>query len=150
MPSATYVNLLTWMHGDTRTTNTPRQVLTGCWAFKAYDSQDDLIKALNSTDQVPYILSLKTGLRAVGERILDEAFDAHGVNVMAAPGDSSLCVHAAAAGYPIATAPLGQLRYNGRPFGLCVVAKRGKEELLLQFMAAHESSMAVNRPIPAL
>jgi amidase len=86
----------------------------------------------------------------VGRRILDQAFDSQGLNVIVAPGDSSLCIHAAAAGYPIATAPLGQLRYNGRPFGLCMVAKENNEQLLLRFMAAYQSSLGLRRPVPKL
>ncbi|KAL2194061.1 amidase signature domain-containing protein [Corynascus similis CBS 632.67] len=113
-----------------------------------YTKQDDLIKALDNTDDGPYIERLKSGLRAIGQRILDEAFDGHGVNVIAAPADSSLCIHAAAAGYPIATVPLGQLRYNGRPFGLCMVAKARNEEVLLRFM--HAWSGMVCRPVPNL
>jgi amidase len=53
------------------------------------------------------------------------------------------------AGYPIATAPIGQLRYNGRPFGLCVLARANEEELLLRFMAAYEA-VAKPRPVPDL
>ena len=52
-------------------------------------------------------------------------------------------------GYPIATAPIGQLRYNGRPFGLCVLARANEEELLLRFMAAYEA-VAKPRPVPNL
>ncbi|KAK3941448.1 Glutamyl-tRNA amidotransferase subunit A, mitochondrial [Diplogelasinospora grovesii] len=41
--------------------------------------------------------------------------------------------------HPIATVPVGQLRYNSRPFGLCVVAKQHDEETLLRFMAAYDA-----------
>ncbi|KAK4241733.1 amidase signature domain-containing protein [Achaetomium macrosporum] len=115
-----------------------------------YTKQDDLIKALKNTDDAAYIGRLKRGLRAAGRRILDQAFDSHGVDVIAALGDCSVCIHAAAAGYPIATVPLGQLRYNGRPFGLCMVAKANNEEALLRFMAAYESSGVSRRPVPSL
>lgn len=50
-------------------------------------------------------------------------------------------------GYPIATVPIGQLRYNRRPFGLCVVAKAHDEGILLQFMSAYEK---VAKPRPVL
>jgi amidase len=52
-------------------------------------------------------------------------------------------------GYPIATVPIGQLRYNQRPFGLCIVAKANQEEILLRFMIAYEK-VARPRPIPNL
>lgn len=36
--------------------------------------------------------------------------------------------------YPVVTGPIGQLRYNDRPFGLCLVARADVEETLLWFM----------------
>jgi amidase len=117
---------------------------------KAYTKQDDLIKALNNTDTAADIEGLKRSLRAVGRHSLDQAFDNEAVDIIVAPGDCSLCIHAAAAGYPIATVPLGQLRYNGRPFGLCKVAKENNEEALLRFMVAYESSGVGRRPVPSL
>lgn len=50
-------------------------------------------------------------------------------------------------GYPIATVPLGQLSYNQRPFGLCLMARDGCEEDLLRFMHLYES-VTPPRPIP--
>lgn len=50
-------------------------------------------------------------------------------------------------GYPVATVPIGQLRYNGRPFGLCLVARADEEETLLRFMAVYEK-VAKPRPVP--
>jgi amidase len=50
-------------------------------------------------------------------------------------------------GYPIATVPLGHLTYNQRPFGLCLMARDGREEDLLRFMRLYES-VAPPRPIP--
>ncbi|KAI0430031.1 amidase signature enzyme [Xylaria sp. FL1042] len=75
------------------------------------------------------VVRLKDGLRARGKAVLDEVFDGEEVNIIAALGDSPLCVHAAAAGYLIAAAPISTLRYNGCPFGLCLVAKGGGEEV---------------------
>ncbi|KAJ5673954.1 amidase signature enzyme, partial [Penicillium macrosclerotiorum] len=53
----------------------------------------------------------------------------------------------ALSGYPIATVPIGQLRYKSRPFGLCLVARADKEETLLQFMEEYEK-IAQPRPVP--
>ncbi|KAK0615178.1 amidase signature domain-containing protein [Bombardia bombarda] len=112
-----------------------------------HTEQDDLIKALASNEKAEDITALKTKLRAVGKRILDKILDR--VSIIAAPGDSPLCVHAAVAGYPIATIPVGQLKYNGRPFGICLVAKENNEEVLLRFMAAYEAGSAP-RAVPNL
>ena len=35
--------------------------------------------------------------------------------------------------------PLGILDYNGRPFGLGLVAQAGREDLMFQFMSAFEA-----------
>ena len=105
---------------------------------------------MQNTNEAPYITQLKTRLRVTARHILDDTFDTQGLNIIAALADSPLCVHAAAAGYPIATVPLGQLSYNNRPFGLCMVAKAHNEELLLRFMAAWEASTIFKRPVPNL
>ncbi|PTB63049.1 amidase [Trichoderma citrinoviride] len=114
-----------------------------------YTEQGDLEKTLTYNDEPEKVEVLRKGLRSVARQIIDTAFDAQDVNLLVAPGDSSLCIHAAAAGYPIATAPIGQLRYNGRPFGLCILARENEEELLLRFMAAYEA-VAKPRPVPNL
>ncbi|KAL6831996.1 amidase signature domain-containing protein [Trichoderma camerunense] len=114
-----------------------------------YTEQGDLEKTLGCNDDPAKIEGLRNGLRQVGQQIINTAFDTQGVNLIVAPGDSSLCIHAAAAGYPIATVPVGQLRYNGRPFGLCILARANEEELLLRFMAAYEA-VAAPRPVPSL
>ncbi|KAK3395178.1 amidase signature domain-containing protein [Podospora didyma] len=115
-----------------------------------YTEQSDLIKALENNDTEAHINKLKVGLRTLGKEILDEVFDEKGITIIAAPADSPLCIHAAAAGYPIATVPLGQLKYNGRPFGLCLVAKAHQEETLLRFMAAYEGFVSDPRSVPNL
>lgn len=51
-------------------------------------------------------------------------------------------------GYPIATVPLGTLSYNGRPFGLAIVAQAGREDLLFTFMSAWEAC-AKPRAVPS-
>ncbi|RAO71686.1 uncharacterized protein BHQ10_007698 [Talaromyces amestolkiae] len=114
-----------------------------------FTEQNDLESAMNSTETKQDIDKVKYDLRRTARQILDGAFDEQQVKLIAAPGDSPLCIHAAAAGYPIATVPIGQLRYNNRPFGLCIVAKANDEETLLRFMSAYEK-VAKPRPVPIL
>lgn len=52
-------------------------------------------------------------------------------------------------GYPVATLPVGQLRYNGRPFGAVAIAKGDDEESLLRLQAAYEAACKP-RPLPDL
>lgn len=60
---------------------------------------------------------------------------------------SSMMLLTSKIGYPIATAPVGQLRYNGRPFGLSFLARANDEVSLLRFMAAYQA-LAAPRPVP--
>lgn len=145
-------------------------------SYAAYTEQNDLVKALHNTDDAEHITRLKEGLRFVARKLLDDVFDRQQVNIIAAPADSSLCIHAAASGkwpiikspegkafvvgvesaaltnegYPIATVPLGQLDYNGRPFGICLMARENDEERLLGFMSAYERLMSTSRAVPSL
>ncbi|KAH6845635.1 amidase signature domain-containing protein [Chaetomium sp. MPI-CAGE-AT-0009] len=48
-------------------------------------------------------------------------------DIIIGTGESLLTTTAAAAGYPIATVPLGLSTFNGRPFGLELVARAGAE-----------------------
>lgn len=42
-------------------------------------------------------------------------------------------------GYPIATVPLGVTEADGRPYGLGIMARAGREDLIFQFMSAFEA-----------
>jgi amidase len=53
---------------------------------------------MNSTEKKEQIDVLKQELRKTAQQILDEVFDKEQINLLAAPGDAPLCVHAAAAG----------------------------------------------------
>lgn len=74
--------------------------------FLAYNEQNDLEKSLGSDETVEHIRSLKEGLRRTAKKILDNAFASQGVNLIVAPGDSSLCIHAAASGTPLSSSTL--------------------------------------------
>lgn len=53
---------------------------------------------MNTTEERDKIDELKQSLRGTARGILDDLFEKEEINILAAPGDSSLCVHAAAAG----------------------------------------------------
>lgn len=46
--------------------------------------------------------------------------------------------------------PLGVLDYNGRPFGMGLIAKSGQEGLMLQFMSAFEAFFPKRKVPPQL
>lgn len=51
-----------------------------------------------ATEEKEQIDELKQSLRSAARAILDDLFDKEEINILAAPGDSPLCVHASAAG----------------------------------------------------
>lgn len=53
---------------------------------------------MNSTESKEQIDVLKQELRSTARQILDETFENTQTNLLVAPGDAPLCVHAAAAG----------------------------------------------------
>ncbi|KAJ4860480.1 amidase domain-containing protein [Trichoderma breve] len=114
-----------------------------------FPDQSDLHKCLDNTDEEEEIEFLKKGLRAKARQLLDSTFDTEGVSIIAAPTDSALLIHGAAAGYPTANVPLGILSYNGRAYGICLIAKAGEEETLLRFMSIFENTLPP-RPVPDL
>ncbi|KAJ2996750.1 hypothetical protein NUW58_g878 [Xylaria curta] len=114
-----------------------------------FTKQDQLLRALDIAGTSEEIAQLKQKLREMGKSIINRVLDAENVNCIAAPADSAICIYTAAAGYPHITIPLGKLNYNGRPFGICVMARENDEAVLLRFMAAYESITAP-RPVPSI
>lgn len=46
--------------------------------------------------------------------------------------------------------PLSYLDYNGRPFGVAAITKKGQEALLVKVMSAWEATFPPRRPPPQL
>ena len=82
-------------------------------------------------------------LRSLAIKLLESVMDANGLDIIVSASESMLVVYAALAGWPIATVPLGNLKNNGQPFGLFVLARAGREDLLLQFMSAHHATAQI-------
>ncbi|KAI1378149.1 amidase signature domain-containing protein [Hypoxylon crocopeplum] len=81
----------------------------------------------------------------------DKIFSEHGVNVLVMPQDCRITTIAAAAGYPVGIVPLGYADFNGRAFGLVIVAGEGREDQILEFMSAWEASNpTLRKPPPQL
>ena len=73
-----------------------------------------------------------------------------GTDIIVGTGESMLTTTAAAAGYPIASIPLGLSTYNGRPFGLELVARAGAEDKLFEMMSAWEATFPDSRSPPPM
>lgn len=67
-------------------------------SFAAYTEQNDLIKAMNKSEDPELIQQMKKELRNKAREILGKLFEENGVNLLVAPCDSGFCVYAAAAG----------------------------------------------------
>ncbi|KAH0837170.1 hypothetical protein AYO21_04628 [Fonsecaea monophora] len=80
------------------------------------------------------------------DRGIDHILDTYQVDVIMAPADSLLISYAACSGYPIATLPLSYLSYNGRPFGLSVLARANQEAVLIKVQSAWEATFGPRRP----
>ncbi|OAL27927.1 hypothetical protein AYO22_03272 [Fonsecaea multimorphosa] len=84
--------------------------------------------------------------RVARDQGIDFILDTYGVDVIMAPADSLLISYAACSGYPIATLPLSYLDYNGRPFGLSVVARAHQDALLIRVQSAWEATFGPRKP----
>jgi amidase len=74
-------------------------------------------------------------VRARARKCLDEVFNKYKIDIIIGPADSLLTTFAAAAGYPLASMPVGVLNFNGRPFGIMALAAAHGEPLLIQLMS---------------
>ncbi|KAK1246513.1 hypothetical protein MKX08_000315 [Trichoderma sp. CBMAI-0020] len=97
--------------------------------------------SLTSEDCASYVSHLTKFGRDQG---VDKIFEEHDLNIIMGPIESPLYYFAAACGYPVAAMPLDYLDYNGRPHGLCAVAK--EEGLLIQLQSAYEKTSPLRKP----
>lgn len=84
--------------------------------------------------------SAKVFLREKAQSGFDKIFSEHGVDILAMPQDCRVSTLSAAAGYPSGISPLGYSPINGRGYGIVVVAKAGREDKIVEFMAAWEAT----------
>ncbi|RDW76971.1 amidase signature (AS) enzyme-5 [Coleophoma cylindrospora] len=96
-----------------------------------------------------YQKSLQYIRRMSRDEGIDKTLAQYDIDVIIGPADSFLSTLASAAGYPLALVPLGQMKFNGRPFGLVALATAHGEGSLLRFMSAWEHTFP-KRPVPNL
>ncbi|KAJ4298159.1 hypothetical protein N0V90_006058 [Kalmusia sp. IMI 367209] len=98
----------------------------------------EFIRQFKSTKQ---LRTLRTHLATAGGRDgLDWLFATHQLDILVAPGDSSLSTLSAAASYPTAACPLSALKLNGQPFGLTLTSPPHTESTLMHFLTAYEAT----------
>lgn len=102
----------------------------------------------NMTDEQYHsgLAHLRQSVRHAVQLCLDES----NADVIMASGETLLPRTAACAGYPIGSVPLGISTYNGRPFGMEIMARNGEEENIFQVMSAWEATFPKARQPPPL
>lgn len=89
-------------------------------------------------------------LRQSSRAAIQEALNLHDLDAIIADGDSRLCAIASVAGYACGTMPLGYADFNGRAFGVQIMAGNEGEGAILNTMEAWESSFPEGRKAPPL
>ena len=77
---------------------------------------------------------------------IENSLKENDIHVIMGPADARIASVAAAAGYPVATVPLGFADFNGRAFGMNLIARENEEEKLLQVMSAWEKTFGPRKP----
>ncbi|PON26710.1 hypothetical protein TGAM01_v204211 [Trichoderma gamsii] len=117
---------------------------------KEHPSQSYLENALkckiSATENANTLASLR---KIAGPDGIDKVLNLFELDAVAALADSPISSVASAAGYPVATMPLGVLDVNGRPFGISMTASKHQEKKLFQIMSAWEALIS-RQPPPAL
>ncbi|WVO13615.1 hypothetical protein L204_101236 [Cryptococcus depauperatus] len=110
-------------------------------------NQAILIGALhpNMTDEQYHSL-LNFARDRCGKRGIDKTLEENGVDIIMGPGDGLMFNIAASAGYPVASLPLSYLDFNGRAFGLQIMAKAHQDALLIRAQSAWEATFPKRQP----
>ncbi|KAL6837239.1 amidase signature domain-containing protein [Trichoderma camerunense] len=117
---------------------------------KEYPSQSSLENSLKCKISAAENAETLAFLRELaGPNGIDRILKLFKLDAVASLADSPLSSVASAAGYPIATMPLGILDMNGRPFGISMTASKHQEGKLFQVMSAWET-LGARQPPPAL
>lgn len=89
-------------------------------------------------------------LRQTVRDLVENCLTYSNADVIMASGESVLTTIAGAAGCPITSVPLGFSNFNGRPFGMEIMARNGQEERLFEVMSAWEATFPAARKPPPL
>lgn len=109
--------------------------------------QEILVNAVKTNISVAKYEEYKNTLRTNNKDLgIDKALKDYEVDVIVGTPTGRMMTVAALAGY----LPLGYARFNGRPFGLAVIAPANAETLALSVMSAWEATFPQRKPPPQL
>lgn len=113
--------------------------------------QDSFYNMLSSNMTQERFSSGLAILRKAARSGIDKALSENEIDVIIGPSDGMFASMASAAGYPVASIPLGFANFNGRAFGVQVLARSGEEDKILRAMSAWEATFPGSRqPPPSL
>ena len=89
-------------------------------------------------------------LRSRARNEITKSLASHKVDVILGPADARMASVAAAAGYPVGVVPLGFADFNGRAFGMNIIARDGEEYKILHAMSAWAATFPDARKPPPI
>ena len=89
-------------------------------------------------------------MRDTARKNIETVLSDNKIDVILAPGDARMASIAALAGYPHGAVPLGFAEFNGRVFGLNVLARAGEEHKIFAFMSVWEETFPPARQAPPM
>lgn len=81
---------------------------------------------------------------------VDKILEEQGLDVIIGTPTGRFATVSAVSGYPMGCVPLGYARFNGRPFGLSILAPAHREDLIIRVMSAWEATFPARKPPPQL
>jgi len=110
---------------------------------------ENALKTANSLNPQERQATIDWMRQAGGPNGIDKYLKKYDIDVIIGPADCECTEPPAAAGYPVATMPLSTLDFNGRPFGMSVVASAHQEKLLINVLSAWQATFPP-RTIPPM
>ena len=89
-------------------------------------------------------------LRSHARESITKSLCDYNVDVILGPADARMASVAAAAGYPVGVVPLGFADFNGRAFGMNIIARDGEEYKIFHAMRAWEATFPDARCPPPM
>ncbi|KAG0647437.1 Glutamyl-tRNA(Gln) amidotransferase subunit A [Hyphodiscus hymeniophilus] len=121
-------------------------------SFPEFPGQEQLEECLISQTSDEKRHQILCSIRATAkDNGFDKIFAETKSEVLMGPLDSRVVTIAAAAGYPCGVVPLGYAdNYNGRAYGVAIVARAGEEGKIFRAMSAWEATMPARKAPPLL
>lgn len=89
-------------------------------------------------------------MRSTARAAINKTLSDYKIDVILGPADARIASVAAVAGYPVASLPLGFADFNGRAFGMNMIAEAGNEAKMLEVMNAWEKTFPEARAPPPM